>query len=107
MGIQITEKAARQIQKSLDKRGKGIGLRIGVQTSGCSGMAYKLEYVDEAQSDDTLFEQHGVTVYIDAKSLTYLDGMTLDFVREGFKEGYVFDNPNVVEQCGCGQSFHV
>ena len=107
MTIQITENAAKQIQKSLNKRGKGIGLRVGVQTSGCSGMAYKLEYVDTPDTDDTTFDQHGVKVFVDAKSLPYIDGMTLDFVKQGFKEGYVFENPNVKGQCGCGESFHV
>ena len=107
MTINITEKAARHVQKSLDKRGKGLGLRIGMQTSGCSGFGYKLEYVDEAGVQDQVFENHGVKLFVDPESLVHLDGMVIDFVREGLNEGFVFDNPNVISECGCGKSFNV
>ncbi|WP_051314584.1 iron-sulfur cluster assembly protein IscA [Kingella kingae] len=89
------------------KRGKGEGIRIGVKTSGCSGMAYTLEFVDEVQPEDTVFEQDGVKVFIDPKSLVYLDGTQVDYQKEGLQEGFKFENPNVKESCGCGESFHV
>lgn len=107
MAISLTPAAARHIEKSLARRGKGIGIRLGVQTSGCSGMAYKLEFVDVANDDDQVFESHGVRVLIDGKSLVYLDGTELDFVREGLNEGFKFNNPNAKNQCGCGESFSV
>jgi len=107
MAITITESAARHIAKNLSKRGKGIGLRLGVRTSGCSGLAYKLEYADEVRPEDAHFEMHGVTVLIDPKSLPYLDGTELDFTREGLNEGFRFNNPNVKDACGCGESFNV
>ncbi|MDD2814607.1 MAG: iron-sulfur cluster assembly protein IscA [Thiotrichaceae bacterium] len=107
MSITLTEKAAKHIQKSLTHRGKGLGLRLGVRTSGCSGMAYVLEFVDEPNADDQLFESQGVKVIIDPKSLSYLDGTELDFVREGLNEGFQFNNPNVKDACGCGESFTV
>lgn len=107
MGITITENAAKHMLKSLHQRGKGIGLRIGLESSGCSGYGYKLEYVDEARQDDQLIEAYGITVFIDPNSLIHLDGMTVDFVRQGLNEGYVFDNPNAVSECGCGKSFSV
>ena len=105
--ISITEKAARHVTSYLTKRGKGIGLRFGVRTSGCSGMAYKLEFVDAVNPDDHVFESHGVKVLVDPKSLPYIDGTELDFVREGLKEGFKFNNPNIKDQCGCGESFNV
>jgi iron-sulfur cluster assembly protein len=107
MAITLSERAASRIQKFLAQRGKGIGLRLGVRTSGCSGMAYTLEFVDEAASDDLAFESYGVKVIIDPKSLTFLDGTELDFVREGLNEGFKFNNPNVKNTCGCGESFNV
>ena len=107
MSIILTEKAANHIQKSLTHRGKGLGLRLGVRTSGCSGMAYVLEFVDELNADDQLFESHGIKIIIDPKSLAYLDGTELDFVREGLNEGFQFNNPNVKDACGCGESFTV
>lgn len=107
MAITLSEKAAAHVQKFLLKRGKGLGLRLGVKTSGCSGMAYKLEYVDEEGADDEVFESFGVKIFVDAKSLPYLDGMQLDYAKEGLNEGFKFNNPNVKDQCGCGQSFAV
>ncbi len=107
MAITLSERAANRVQKFLSQRGKGIGLRLGVRTSGCSGMAYTLEFVDESAPDDLSFESHGVTVLIDPKSLPFLDGTELDFVREGLNEGFKFNNPNVKNTCGCGESFNV
>lgn len=107
MAITLTENAAKHVQNFIAKRGKGVGLRIGVRTSGCSGMAYKLEFADEAVGDDIQFTSHGVTVLVDPKSLPYVDGMQLDYTREGLNEGFKFSNPNVKNQCGCGESFGV
>jgi iron-sulfur cluster assembly protein len=107
MAITVTETAAKHVAKQLARRGKGIGLRLGVRTSGCSGLAYKLEFVDETKPGDVAFEQHGVTVVVDPKSLPYLDGTVLDFTREGLNEGFKFRNPNVKDECGCGESFNV
>jgi iron-sulfur cluster assembly protein len=107
MAITLTPNAAQHVTTCLNKRGKGLGLRLGVRTSGCSGMAYRLEFVDEMANDDTVFESHGIKVFVDAKSLPYLDGMALDYAREGLNEGFRFDNPNVKNQCGCGESFNV
>ena len=107
MSVSLTENAARHIERYLEKRGKGVGLRLGVRTTGCSGLAYKLEYVDEAGPDDQVFESHGIKVYIDPKSLAYLDGTQLDYTREGLNEGFKFSNPNEKAQCGCGESFTV
>ena len=107
MAVTLTEKAAKHVANYLTKRGTGFGLRVGVRTSGCSGMAYKLEFVDETGEDDTVFESHGIKVVVDAKSLPYLDGMELDYAREGLNEGFKFNNPNVKDQCGCGESFTV
>ena len=94
MAITMTEAAARHVSRYLSRRGKGLGVRLGVKTSGCSGLAYKLEYVDEAEPGDIVFEQHGVKLLIDPKSLAYIDGTELDFVREGLNEGFRFSNPN-------------
>ena len=107
MAITLTENAARHVQNFITKRGKGVGLRIGVRTSGCSGMAYKLEFADEMADDDIQFESRGVTLLVDPKSLPYIDGMELDYTREGLNEGFKFNNPNVKNQCGCGESFGV
>ena len=105
--ITITENAAKYINSYLAKRGKGLGVRLGVKTSGCSGMAYNLEFVDEVNEDDLIFEEHGARVYIDPKSLVYLDGTQVDYTKEGLQEGFKFENPNVKDSCGCGESFHV
>lgn len=107
MAITLTESAAKHVQNFLSKRGKGIGLRLGVRTSGCSGMAYKLEFADSEGSDEVKFESGGVTVLVDKHSLPYLDGMELDYTREGLNEGFKFNNPNVKDMCGCGESFKV
>jgi iron-sulfur cluster assembly protein len=107
MAITLTEKAAQHVQKYLKQRGKGLGLRLGVRTTGCSGLAYQLEYVDALAPEDQLFESHGVTLVVDPKSLVYLDGSELDFTREGLNEGLKFSNPNVKDECGCGESFRV
>jgi len=105
--ISLTPKAAEHISRYLEKRGKGVGLRLGVRTTGCSGMAYQLEYVDEPGADDHVFEQHGVKVFVDPKSMPYLQGTQLDFGREGLNEGFRFSNPNEKATCGCGESFSV
>lgn len=107
MTITLTENAARHVRKSLDKRGKGVGLRLGVRTSGCSGLAYRVEFADDIESGDIQFESNGVKVLVDPKSLAFLDGLELDYVREGINEAFKFNNPNVKEQCGCGESFSV
>lgn len=106
-GVTLTDKAARHVLRFLERRGKGLGLRLGVRTTGCSGLAYKLEYVDAFADEDCVFESNGVKVVVDPKSLVYLDGTQLDFVREGLNEGFKFNNPNVKDECGCGESFRV
>jgi iron-sulfur cluster assembly protein len=107
MSITVTQAAADHVRKFLVNRGKGVGIRLGVRTSGCSGMAYVLEFADELEEDDLVFEDHGVKVIVDPKSLIYLDGTELDFTREGLNEGFKFNNPNVKNSCGCGESFNV
>jgi iron-sulfur cluster assembly protein len=106
-GVTMSESAARHVANFIQKRGKGLGVRLGVRTSGCSGMAYKLEFVDEAHDEDLIFESHGLKIVVDPKSLPYLAGTELDFVREGLNEGFKFNNPNVKDACGCGESFNV
>jgi iron-sulfur cluster assembly protein len=107
MAVTLTQKAAEHVQGFLARRGKGLGLRVGVRTSGCSGMAYKLEFADAANEDDLQFESRGVRILVDAKSLPYIDGTELDYAREGLNEGFKFRNPNVKDECGCGESFNV
>ncbi|CAB1368711.1 iron-sulfur cluster assembly protein IscA [Denitratisoma oestradiolicum] len=107
MMITMTESAAQHVSSFIAKRGKGIGVRLGVKTSGCSGMAYKLEFADTANEGDLVFESQGLKVLVDPKSLPYLDGTELDYAREGLNEGFKFNNPNVKDQCGCGESFQV
>jgi len=107
MAVTLTDRAAEHVQRYIEKRGKGVGLRLGVRTTGCSGLAYKLEFADEIKPEDMAFESHGVRVLIDPKSLAYLDGTELDFVREGLNEGFKFNNPNEKDRCGCGESFNV
>ncbi|VAW78865.1 Iron-sulfur cluster assembly iron binding protein IscA [hydrothermal vent metagenome] len=107
MAITLTDAAANRVKDFLDQRGKGVGLRLGVRTSGCSGMAYVLEFVDQIEDTDVVFDNHGVKVIVDQKSLVYLDGTELDFARDGLNEGFEFNNPNVKDACGCGESFNV
>jgi iron-sulfur cluster assembly protein len=107
MTITMTESAAKHVSGFLAKRGKGIGIRLGVKTSGCSGMAYKLEFADAPEAEDVVFESHGLKVIVDPRSLPYIDGTELDYAREGLNEGFKFNNPNVKDQCGCGESFQV
>lgn len=107
MTVTLTEAAARHVSKFLAQRGKGVGVRLGVKTTGCSGLAYQLEYVDEVAPEDALFEQHGVKLMVDPKSLAYIDGTELDYVREGLNEGFRFNNPNERDRCGCGESFRI
>src|SRR3990172_3918329 len=107
MAIQLTESAAKQIQTQLAKRGRGIGLRVGVKNVGCSGFAYTYDYADEVRPDDQLFEAFDTKVVVDAKSLEFLDGSTLNFVKEGLKQVFKVENPNVDATCGCGESFSV
>ena len=107
MSITLTENAAKQISKQLEKRGSGIGLKLGVKISGCSGFAYDLAYADEQAETDTVFEQFGVKVLVNKDDLDKLDGIELDYAREGINEAFKFNNPNVTGQCGCGESFSV
>jgi len=107
MSVTLTERAAKHVSTFIAKRGKGLGLRLGVRTSGCSGLAYKLEYADAVNPEDVLFESNGVKVLVDPKSLPYIDGTVLDFAREGLNEGFKFTNPNIKDECGCGESFNV
>ncbi|MEH3086547.1 MAG: iron-sulfur cluster assembly protein IscA [Xylophilus ampelinus] len=107
MSLSLTEAAARHVNRALTKRGKGVGIRLGVRTTGCSGLAYQLEYVDDITAEDVVFEDHGVKVLVDPKSLAYIDGTQLDFVREGLNEGFRFNNPNERDRCGCGESFRI
>ena len=107
MTITVTENAARQIRNQLAKRGKGLGLRVGVKNVGCSGFAYTFDYADEMRAGDQLFEAHDAKVVVDAATVPLLDGSRLDFVKEGFKQVFKFDNPNVDSACGCGESFSV
>lgn len=107
MSISLTEAAASRVQTFLDGRGHGIGVRLGVRTSGCSGLAYVLEFVDGLEDGDEVFEDRGVKVIVDQKSLVYLDGTELDYGKEGLNEGFKFNNPNVKDECGCGESFKV
>ena len=105
--ITLTETAAERVGKFLASRGKGLGLRLGVKTTGCSGMGYIMEFVDELHEEDTVFESHGVKVIVDPKALVYLDGTEVDYTREGLNEGFKFGNPNEKARCGCGESFTV
>lgn len=107
MGISLTAAAASHIERYLAQRGKGIGLRLGVKTTGCSGLAYQLEYADALRPEDIVFESNGVKVMVDPKSLAYIDGTELDYTRDGLNEAFKFNNPNVQSECGCGESFQV
>ena len=107
MPVTLTEQAAQHVRTFLATRGKGVGLRLGVRTSGCSGLAYRLEFADSVDAEDLQFESHGVKVVVDPKSLAFLEGTELDYTREGLNEGFRFRNPNVTDECGCGESFKV
>ena len=107
MAITLTESAAKQIQSQLAKRGKGLGLRVGIKKVGCSGFAYTFDYADEVRAGDRTFEEDNAKLVIDAESLSFLDGARLDFVKEGLKQMFKFDNPNVDSTCGCGESFNI
>ena len=107
MSISLTSEAAEHVARQLSSRGRGEGIRIGVKTSGCSGLAYVLEFVDQPASEDSFFESEGVKVFVDPKSLVYLDGTVVDFSKDGLNEGLEFRNPNVAGECGCGESFTV
>ena len=107
MSVTVTEAAARPVTKYLARRGKGVGVRLGVKTTGCSGLAYKLEYADDVSPEDVVFEEQGIKILVDPKSMPYIDGTQLDFVREGLNEGFKFINPNERDRCGCGESFRV
>ncbi|MEX1222724.1 MAG: iron-sulfur cluster assembly protein IscA [Idiomarina sp.] len=107
MAITMTDAAAARARSFLEKRGSGVGIRLGVKTTGCSGLAYVMEFVDSVDEGDTVFEAQGINVIIDGKSLVYLDGTELDFVKEGLNEGFEFNNPNAKGECGCGESFNI
>lgn len=107
MSVTLTTTAAEHVARSLERRGRGIGLRLGVRTTGCSGLAYKMEFADQANPEDQVFESQGIKLLIDAKSLVYIQGTELDYTREGLNEGFKFRNPNEKETCGCGESFKV
>lgn len=107
MPVTLTTQAADRVKRHLQARGKGIGVRLGVKTTGCSGLAYTIEYADEVRGDDRVFEERGVKLVVDARTLAYLDGTELDFAKEGLNEGFKFNNPNEKGRCGCGESFSV
>jgi iron-sulfur cluster assembly protein len=107
MSVLLTERAASHVKKTIERRGKGLGIKVGVKTAGCSGLAYKLEFVDKHLKEDISFKSFGISVFVDPKSLPYVDGTELDFVKEGLNEGFKFINPTVKGECGCGESFQV
>ena len=107
MAISLTQNAAARVRSFLDKRGHGVGLRIGVRRTGCSGYAYLIDYADAVDADDVVFDDGGVKVIVDSKSLSLIDGTEVDFVKDGFNEAFKFRNPNIKGECGCGESFNV
>lgn len=107
MSISLTENAAKHVKTYLEKRGEGVGVRLGVKTTGCSGMAYTIEFADKIEAEDHVFEDQGVKVIINPKSMVYLSGTQLDFAKDGLNEGFQFKNPNEKDRCGCGESFSV
>jgi iron-sulfur cluster assembly protein len=107
MAISLTETAAERVRTHLARRGSGLGLRLGVKTTGCSGLSYVLDFADEARADDAVFDSYGVRVYVDRNSLAAVDGTRIDFVRQGLNESFRFENPNARGECGCGESFTV
>ena len=107
MAVSLTESAAERVRKHIARRGSGLGLRLGVRTSGCSGLSYVIDFADEVRADDTVFDSHGVKVFVDRASLAAVDGTRIDFVRQGLNEIFRFENPNARGECGCGESFAV
>ncbi len=107
MSITLTDAAANRVKSYIGRRGKGMGLRVDVKKTGCSGLAYVVDYADAVEADDTVFEDKGVKVVVDSSKLGFLDGTVIDFAREGFNEGFKFKNPNEKDRCGCGESFSV
>lgn len=107
MSISLTKNAAKRVKTYLEKRGEGVGVRLGVKTTGCSGMAYTIEFADKIEAEDHVFEDQGVKVIINPKSMVYLSGTQLDFAKDGLNEGFQFKNPNEKDRCGCGESFSV
>jgi len=107
MAISLTSNAAQRVKSYLDKRGHGVGLRIGVKKTGCSGWAYLIDYADDIESGDVVFDSAGVKVIVDPKSLKLIDGTEVDFVKDGLNEAFKFRNPNIKGECGCGESFSV
>ncbi len=105
--ITLSEQAAERVKLTLERRGKGLGIRLGVKTTGCSGMAYAIEFVDEPKTEDMSFVSHGVHLFVDPKSLAYLDGVQVEWVKKGLNEGFDFTNPNERDRCGCGESFRI
>lgn len=105
--ISLTELAAEKVKTQLERRGKGLGIRVAVKTTGCSGLSYVIEYVDIPQPEDMSFVSHGIHVFVDPKSLVYVDGVEMDWVRNGLNEGFDFKNPNEKARCGCGESFTI
>ena len=105
--ISLSQLAAEKVETQLKRRGKGLGIRVAVKTNGCSGLSYVIEYVDVLQTEDMSFVSHGVHIFVDPKSLIYLDGLTMDWVRNGLNEGFDFVNPNERDRCGCGESFRI
>ena len=107
MAITLTESAAERVRNHLQQRGSGIGLRLGIKKTGCSGFAYVINYADQVQPDDVVFEDGGITVVVDPDALKYIDGTQVDFIKEGLNEAFKFRNPNASGECGCGESFSV
>lgn len=107
MAILMSDAAKAHIKQQIVSRGSGAGIRVGVKTAGCSGLSYVLEFVDASAPEDSVFDQGDFQLFVDPKSLIYLDGTELDFVKEGLNEGFKFNNPNMKSECGCGESFHV
>ncbi len=107
MAITITDTGAKRVSEYLANRGKGLGIRLAVKTTGCSGLGYSVEFVDSINDDDTVFADNGVNIIVDTKSLIYLTGTELDFTKDGLNEGFIFNNPNAKAECGCGESFTV
>jgi iron-sulfur cluster assembly protein len=105
--ITLTELASEKIKNALLRRGKGVGIKVGVKTTGCSGLAYVLEYVDNPNNEDLSFVSREITIFVDPKSLAYVNGMVMDWTKNGLNEGFDFNNPNERDRCGCGESFRI